>query len=93
MKHTSGSPSAWKARREAYRKTQGPASNPGDGRARKRARRLILRGARRLMLNALARDAAEAIAYRQSIHCGCGQCLPGEDRQCPARSYLDPEEL
>lgn len=28
MKHSSGSPSAWKLRREQYRKSSGPVSNP-----------------------------------------------------------------
>lgn len=30
MKHTSGSPTAWKARREAYKKSSSRVSNPGQ---------------------------------------------------------------
>lgn len=76
-KHTSGSPASWKARREAYRKTQGPVSNPDNPRIRAKGRRLNRRFA--------ARENAKIAEYRQSIHCGCDQCLPGEDRECPAR--------
>lgn len=30
MKHTSGSPASWKARRVEYQKRSGPVSNPGQ---------------------------------------------------------------
>lgn len=74
-KHTSGSPASWKARREAYRKTQGPVSNGGFSMTNRKWRR-------------------EVKFYRQSIHCGCGQCLPGQDRECPARepNIVDPRD-
>lgn len=44
-KHQSGSLSAWKLRREEYRKRSGPVSNPGDGRMRRRERRAMKRAA------------------------------------------------
>lgn len=48
-KHRSGSLAAWKLRRETYQKTQGPVSNPGDGRERKKVRRLSRRLGQRIL--------------------------------------------
>lgn len=85
-KHTSGSPASWKARREAYRKNSGPVSNPNDPRIRAKGRRWAKRFWRR--------EQTAIAEYRQSIHCGCDQCLPGQDRECPARepNVPDPNE-
>lgn len=41
MAHRSGSPAEWRKRREAYKASSGPASNPGDGRIRKAERRRL----------------------------------------------------
>lgn len=40
MKHRSGSAAEWRKRREAYKASSGPISNPGDGRMRAKERRM-----------------------------------------------------
>lgn len=30
--------------------------------------------------------------FRIAIDCGCSQCVPGQDKDCPAREILDPRD-
>lgn len=38
------------------------------------------------------REYRRFLMFADRIQCDCGQCLPGQDRTCPARGVSDPRD-